>query len=98
MSPTSDTTPSLQMLLQPIQVQETAAAGLVCGGNVSTFRLWVERGWMPAGTKLGKYRYWMVADLIEATEKLHHRILSTKSAESRYAKAQKAARRARRAR
>lgn len=85
-------------LVQPIQVQETGAAALVCGGNVSTFRLWIERGWMPSGTKLGKYRYWLVSGLLEATEKLHHRGLTPNPEDSRYAKVQQAARRARRAR
>ena len=86
------------MILQPIQVQEEAAAELVAGGSVSTFRLWVDRGWMPSGNRLGKYRYWMVADLIAATEKLHHRAPPAHPEKPRYADAQKAARKARRAR
>lgn len=86
------------MTIQPIQVQEGAAAALVCGGSVSTFRLWIERGWMPPGTKLGKYRYWMVSDLISATEKLHRYGFAPDSEESRYETAKKAARRSRRAR
>lgn len=84
------------MSAHPIQVQEEGAADLVAEGSVSTFRLWVERKVIPPGTKIGKYRYWLVSDLISATEKLHH-FVTRQPKGARYGNAQKQARRASRA-
>ena len=84
------------MSVQLIQVQEERAADMVAGGCISTFLLWVQRKVMPPGTKIGKYRYWLVSDLVDAAINLHHREVSQPK-ESRYAEAQRQARRARRA-
>ena len=83
----------------PIQVQDERAAELVCGGCISTFLLWVGRKVMPSGTKIGKYRYWLVSDLFKAAEKLHHGVphVTQQPTGDRYAKAKREARRLRRA-
>ncbi len=87
---------SPRMTAHPIQVQDERAAELVCGGCISTFLLWVGRKVMPSGTKIGKYRYWLVSDLFAAAEKLHHPT-SIEPKETRYGKAQRDARRLSRA-
>ena len=80
----------------PIQVQDERAAELVAEGCISTFRLWVVRKVMPPGAKIGKYRYWLVSDLFDAAERLHHGVTQQPTGD-RYAKAKREARRARRA-
>ncbi len=84
------------MNAHPIQVQGERAAELVAEGCISTFLLWVGRKVMPSGTKIGKYRYWLVSDLFKAAEKLH-RPDSTEPKETRYGKAQRDARKLSRA-
>ena len=55
----------------PAQMSEHDAAYHVGAPSVSTFRLWIKRGRMPAGQKEGKYRLWRRADLDVAVERMH---------------------------
>ena len=65
------TPPAIIRAYPPAQLNRDEAIYLSGAKTESTLNLWIKRGWLPAGRKLGRALFWHRDDLMAALDKLH---------------------------